>query len=247
MFRSPLRVTRARTLPGPDSMGAEPADDLLADRGADSRQPGFPVPDNAEAIHDERLMAAAREGDLNAFNQIVERHERAVFGVCLRLLRDVTHAEDASQDTFIRAWNAMGSFRGGLVRPWLLRIATNRAYDILRARARRPSTSLDAEAFEIEPSWTSQITSDDTPEVYAARAELSVHLEQALAVLPDDQRLAIILSDIQGYSYDDIAEIANVAVGTIKSRISRGRTRLRDELSRDTARRELFDRFVRSP
>jgi len=190
-------------------------------------------------------MEAAQRGDLDAFNRLVQRHERAVFSVCLRLLRDPGLAEDAGQDTFLKAWNAIESFRGGLVRPWLLRIATNRSYDMLRAKARRPAQSLDAELYESEPEWTTQTPASEHPESFAARSELSVQLEKALASLPDDQRLAIILADIQGYGYEEIAQIAGVAIGTVKSRISRGRSRLRDELQANKESRELFERFAR--
>ena len=200
---------------------------------------------NDDSTQDEHLIVAAQGGDLSAFNEIVSRHERAVFAVCMRVLRDGPSAEDATQDTFIRAWGAIHSFRGGAVRPWLLRIATNRAYDLLRARARRPARSLDAEPFETEPEWTSLAAQGDSPESHAARSELSAVLEWALAELPDNQRLAIILSDIQGYGYEEIAEITDVATGTVKSRISRGRSRLRDVLQDDDAHRELFERFVR--
>jgi RNA polymerase sigma-70 factor (ECF subfamily) len=161
------------------------------------------------------------------------------------MLRDVASAEDATQETFLKAWTAIETFRGGLVRPWLLRIATNRCYDLLRARGRRPADSLDAEPFESEPTWTSQTAGGEHPEVFAARAELSVHLERALATLPDDQRLVVVLSDVQGHSYDEIAAIAGVAVGTVKSRLSRARSRLREALREDPAARELFERFAR--
>ena len=196
---------------------------------------------------DEQLVLRAQRGDLDAFNQLVTRHERAVYNVCLRLLRDAAQAEDATQDAFIRAWSAIESFRGGLVRPWLLRIATNRTYDILRAKARRPAQSLDAELYEVEPEWTSQSASAEHPEAFATRTELSAHLEQALGALPEDQRLAIVLSDVQGYGYEEIAQIMGVAVGTVKSRISRGRSRLRTVLQQGEAGRELFERFARSP
>lgn len=202
-------------------------------------------PESGPDDEDARLMAAAQKGDLSAFNQLVQRHERVVFSVCLRLLRDVGLAEDAGQDTFIRAWNAISSFRGGLVRPWLLRVATNRSYDILRAKARRPAQSLDAELFEVEPEWTSQSAGAEHPESFAARSELSAYLERALAGLPDDQRLAIILSDVQGYGYEEIARIMNVAIGTVKSRISRGRSTLREDLQSTSGSRELFDRMTR--
>lgn len=201
-----------------------------------------PIDPNHE---DERLVRQAQKGDLDAFNQLVVRHERAVYGVCLRLLREPVQAEDAAQDAFIRAWSAIESFRGGQVRPWLLRIATNCTYDILRAKQRRPAQSLDAQPFEIEPEWTSQAVPTEHPETFATRTELSSHLEQLLTGLPEDQRLAIVLSDVQGYGYEEIARIMDVAVGTVKSRISRGRSRLRTILQEGDASRELLDRFIR--
>lgn len=198
-----------------------------------------------EARQDERLVRAAQAGDLPSFNALVVRHERAVYAVCFRMLRDVALAEDATQDTFVKAWASLDSFRGGLVRPWLLRIATNRCLDLLRAQGRRPADSLDAQVVEVEPRWTSQAAGGEHPEAFAARTELSGYLERALAMLPDDQRAVVILSDIHGHSYDEIAEITGVAVGTVKSRISRGRSRLREILKSDSDARELFDRFLR--
>jgi RNA polymerase sigma-70 factor (ECF subfamily) len=199
----------------------------------------------AENRHDERLVRAAQAGDLPSFNALVTRHERAVFAVCYRVLRDVEAAEDATQDTFVKAWSSLSSFRGGLVRPWLLRIATNRCLDLLRARGRRPADSLDAQTVEVEPRWTSQTASGEHPEAFAARSELSGALERALDRLPEDQRVVTILADIHGHSYEEIAQITGVAVGTVKSRISRSRSRLREILTADPASRELFERFAR--
>lgn len=237
MLKVPKTVTRARIKPLPPratntdgptgSASIDPAAEEIVDDG------------------DEHLIEAAQQGDMTAFNELVIRHERAVFSVCLRLLSDASLAEDAAQDTFVRAWGAIDSFRGGVVRPWLLRIATNRSYDLLRARSRRPVSSLDAELFEVEPEWTSQAVATEAPDAHVARTELSGYLERALATLPDDQRLAIVLSDVQGYGYDEIAEICGVAVGTVKSRISRGRARLRDLLQSSDQHRELFERFTR--
>jgi RNA polymerase sigma-70 factor (ECF subfamily) len=161
------------------------------------------------------------------------------------MLRDAALAEDATQDSFIKAWTAINSFRGGMVRPWLLRIATNRCYDILRAQGRRPAGSLDAELVESEPRWTSQSDIADHPEHHATRQELSSFLERALGELPDDQRLAIILSDVHGHSYDEIAQITAVAVGTVKSRISRARSRLRELVLADSSAREHVEQFQR--
>lgn len=194
---------------------------------------------------DQRLILLAQGGDLAAFNLIVERHQRAVYSTCLRMLRDPHLAEDATQDSFIRAWNAIDSFRGGIVRPWLLRIATNRTYDMLRSKARKPAASLDAQPFESEPEWAT-VSVSEHPEQYSTRGEMSAFLEEALMQLPEDQRLAIVLSDVQGYGYDEIAEIMNTAVGTVKSRISRGRGRLREYLQSTPAGMELAERFLRS-
>lgn len=194
---------------------------------------------------DQRLVSLAQNGDLDAFNRIVERHQRAVYSTCLRMLRDPQLAEDATQDAFVRAWSAIASFRGGIVRPWLLRIATNRTYDILRSRARRPAQSLDAQPYEIEPDWSTQVSASEQPEEFSTRGELSDLLQAALSSLPEDQRLAIVLSDVQGYGYDEIAEVMDIAVGTVKSRISRGRSRLREYLQQAPDGMELTQRFQR--
>jgi RNA polymerase sigma-70 factor (ECF subfamily) len=200
---------------------------------------------DVEARLDERLIQNAQQGDLPSFNTLVTRHQRSVYNVCLRMLRDSALAEDAAQDTFIKAWTSIGTFRGGLVRPWLLRIATNRCYDILRSQGRRPASSLDAELVESEPQWTSQTAIAEHPEGHATRRELSAFLERALGELPDDQRLAIILSDVQGHSYDEIAQITEVAVGTVKSRIFRARARLRELVLSETNAREHLERYQR--
>jgi RNA polymerase sigma-70 factor (ECF subfamily) len=198
-----------------------------------------------EARLDERLVENAQKGDLPSFNTLVTRHERVVYNICLRMLRDTALAEDATQDTFIKAWTAIDSFRGGLVRAWLLRIATNRCYDIIRAKGRRPADSLDAEEFEAEPDWSSQSDIAEHPEDHASRRELSAFLERALAMLPEDQRLAIVLSDVQGNSYEEIAEITGVAIGTVKSRISRSRSRLREIILTHPDAREHLEQFQR--
>ncbi len=194
---------------------------------------------------DQSLVQLAQQGDLSAFNDIVERHQRAVYATCLRMLRDPQLAEDATQDAFVRAWSAIDSFRGGIVRPWLLRIATNRTYDVLRSRARRPAQSLDAQPFESEPEWSTQVQPAENPEQFSTRGELSDLLQEALASLPEDQRLAIVLSDVQGYGYDEIAQVMDIAVGTVKSRISRGRGRLREFLQESPDAMELAERYLR--
>jgi RNA polymerase sigma-70 factor (ECF subfamily) len=199
------------------------------------------------ADSDAALILRARSGDLDAFNQLVERHQRAVYAVCLRYLRDADAAEDVTQDTFIRAWRALDTFRsdaGVGLRAWLLTIAANRARDVLRSQARRPADSLDDRLDDDEQSWE-PTAPDESPLDFAARGDLSSALERALGQIGPDQRLAIILGDIQGHSYEDIAAMTGVAIGTVKSRINRGRARLREILLADDAGRELFARSGR--
>jgi RNA polymerase sigma-70 factor (ECF subfamily) len=203
------------------------------------------LPAPAATRDDDALIRASQAGDLDAFNLLVQRHERPVFNVALRLLRDVGLAEDATQDTFIRAWQNIGSFQTGSVRSWLYKIATNRSYDMLRASSRRPAGSLEAEMVEIEPIWSSGGAGDESPDAHALRRELSIYLERALTALPDDQRMVVMLVDVQGLDYHEVAEAMGIALGTVKSRLSRARAKIRQMLADDTDARELFERYLR--
>ncbi len=194
---------------------------------------------------DERAIQRAKSGQLDGFNELVERHHTAVFNVVLRTVRDSALAEDITQESFLRAWKAVGQFRGGSVRGWLMRIAINRSYDALRSRKRRPSDSLDALDYEPAPTWTSQATSAEHPEDFSMRAEVGAALERLLAGLPDDQRTALLLVDLQGFTYEEVAGIMGVATGTIKSRVSRARAALRDELLGNPESAELFRQRLR--
>lgn len=194
---------------------------------------------------DERLLLAAANGDLDAFNRLVGRHERTVLNLCWRMLGTLPDAEDATQETFIKAWRNARSFSGGAVRPWLLRIATNTCYDVMRSRGRKPAGSLDALAFESEPAWSSQSDPVD-PVAFAETGDLGRLLEHALAQIPSDQRLAITLCDIQGIPLAEAASVMGVSVGTVKSRLFRGRARLRDLLVDLPGGRELLEARHRS-
>jgi RNA polymerase sigma-70 factor, ECF subfamily len=203
------------------------------DSAADGRRP---APED-----DERLVAAAQAGSLDAFNALVARYERPAYGLAYRLLGDQAAAEDATQESFLAAWANLRSYRGGVFKSWLLRIVANRCYDELRKRQRHPADSLDALPVEPEAAWTTQARAE-TPDDFALRRELGLHLRQGIERLPHDQRLTLVLSDVQGHSYEEIAEITGVNLGTVKSRLSRARARLRDELRRTG---ELFDRYLR--
>lgn len=228
--------------------GAPSAETIPPEEEAGSWEALPEPPPPAETRDDLHLVREAQAGDLDAFNLLVLRHQRVVFGLCLRLVGDVPAAEDAAQDAFVKAWQGIGRFRGEVaaqVRPWLLRIAANRCYDDLRARGRRPTASLDAELVEVEPIWSSQAEAPEGPEAHTLRDELAIHLERAVATLPPDQRLVVLLADVQGCDYAEVAHVTGAALGTVKSRLNRARARLRQTLRDDPAAEELFDRYAR--
>lgn len=179
-----------------------------------------------------RLVTAAQRGDVESFNALVRLYEGRVYNLCYRMLGDADGAADATQDSFLAAFRNLRVFRGGSFRSWLLRIATNACYDVLRARKRRPALSLDATiaAAEEEAAPLQIADSGESPDEYALRRELARAIEHGLAELPEDQRLVVILCDLQGLAYDEIAEVTGANLGTVKSRLSRGRARLRDVL-----------------
>lgn len=211
-------------------------------RRARSGQPATAPAENP----DEQLIFSAAGGDLDAFNQLVTKHERAVLNLCWRMLGNLPEAEDATQEAFIKAWTNARSFKGGAVRPWLMRIASNTCYDTLRSRQRRPTGSLDAMEFETEPDWSTQSSAVD-PVRFAETGDLGRLLESVLAQIPDDQRLAVILCDIQDLPLAEAAEAMNTSVGTVKSRLFRGRAKLRDLITASPAGRELLLQGERSP
>jgi RNA polymerase sigma-70 factor (ECF subfamily) len=198
-------------------------------------------PETPESV----LIQRAVDGDLGSFNQILERYQRSVVLHCTGILRDASLAEDVAQETFVKAWKNLATFRGESVRSWLMRIATNGCLDLLRQRNRHLVDSLDAQLTEPTPMWSTQ-SHDFSPEEQSEQSELAGRLEQALSMLPEDQRVALLMSDVLGYDYIEIASLTDSAIGTVKSRISRARARLRVELLGDNNSREHFERYGRS-
>ena len=162
-------------------------------------------------------MAAFVAGDEAAFEQLVARYQRRVFGICLRYFRNTGDAEDAAQDAFVSLYRRAATFSGAAAfSTWMYRVATNACNDAARKRTRRPVSGGDVERL----AGTAEVA-----DVLANR-ELGVELESALAQLPSDYRDVIVLHDVAGLPYDDIAARLDLAVGTVKSRIHRGRARL---------------------
>ncbi len=186
----------------------------------------MPTPPPTTAPTDDELAERAKQGELGAFNALVGRYQRPVFGLCLRMLSSPPAAEDAAQDAFVSAWRGIGGYRGGSFQAWILRIAGNQCRDELRKRKRRPSDSLDS-MIEAGGDAAAPPSRERSPEGRAMGAETAGVIQQGLATLPAEQRQAVLLSDVHGLAYDEIATAMGSSVGTVKSRISRGRARLR--------------------
>ena len=176
------------------------------------------------------LIERSLHGELDAFNQLILEYQNLAYSVAYRLLANTEAAADAVQDSFIKAYRALESFRGGSFKSWLMRIVTNTCYDQLRAQKRRRTDSLDD--LPVEEEYVTQlIDSRESPDQFVERQELSELIEAAIQSLPEDQRAVIVLCDVHGYAYEEIAEMTGVAMGTVKSRISRARGRMRDYLT----------------
>lgn len=181
------------------------------------------------------LIRAAQRGDVSAFNELVLRYQSQAYNVAYRIIGEPAAAADATQDALLSAFRHIADFRGGSFKSWLLRTVTNACYDALRYGKRRPATSLEglAEAAdeEADGDYTEFIASDaENPADAAERHDLRNFIAQAALRLPLDQRITFVLSDIQGMSYEEIADAMQVSLGTVKSRLSRARAKLRDAL-----------------
>ena len=175
------------------------------------------------------LIERARGGDTRAFEDLARREERALYRHALRIVGTTSDAEDVVQDALFSAWRSIASFQGLSFRAWLFRIATNRALDHLRSRKRRPELPLDPPDDE-EVSWAEPAApGPDLTQLAGDREAFSV-VETALETLPHEQRTALLLRDVEGFAYDEIAVITSVEVGTVKSRIHRGRLAVRNAL-----------------
>ncbi len=180
--------------------------------------------DETSLIHD------AQRGDLEAFNRLVLAYQTSLYNTALRILGDEEHAADATQDAFISAFRNINSFRGGSFKAWLLRTVTNACYDELRRQKRRPTTPLEPENDDDEeiesPRWLAD--SSMSPAEKAEADELEHAIQHCLNVLPADFRAVVVLADIQGLDYTEVASATRVPIGTIKSRLARARLRLRE-------------------
>ena len=176
------------------------------------------------------LLDRARRGDARAFEQLAREVERPLYRHALRMLGDAD-AEDVVQDALLSAWRSLASFQGTSFRAWIFRIATNRALDRLRSRKRRPELPLDPPVYDDEAmTWAEPASpGPELADIAGDREALAV-VEQALATLPADQRAVLLLRDVEGFAYEEIAIMTSTELGTVKSRIHRGRLAVRNAL-----------------
>ena len=177
---------------------------------------------------DEELVARVRDRDDAAFDELVERHADHVYGICLRYFRNPHDAEDAFQAAFLACYRGLGSFRGqAQLSTWLYRVTTNACHDLARRAARRPRLMpLDAERDAADGADLDLAATDRL-----AAAELQSDLLRALRTMDADQRHAVVLRDVVGLGYREIADVQGVAVGTTKSRVHRGHAHLAELLA----------------
>ena len=215
--------------------------------GKGSKDQNFPQPTEAPGGEEALLIARSRRGETAAFNQLILLHQQAVYTLSYRMLGNPDNAADVTQEALLSAFRAIASFRGGSFRSWLLRIASNACFDYWRRSRRHPGDSLEALTGQSEghdEGLAQQFAADDRwdPETLAVRSELQALIQAGLMHLPPEQRLAVILSDIQGLAYEEIASTTGVSLGTVKSRIARGRAQLRGYLQQHA---ELLPRTYR--
>lgn len=178
------------------------------------------------------FIARAKQGDVEAFGELILQHEKIVYHVTLRMLRHEEDAKDISQEVFLKAFKNIGNFdERSAFSTWLYRIAVNTSIDEIRRRRGKQTDSLEQELESERGRMRKQVADgEETPEEHLLRQEKAAEIRQALDMLSPEHKAVLILRDIQGFSYEEIAEIIELPLGTVKSRISRARNQCKAEL-----------------
>ena len=180
----------------------------------------------AETWDESALIRAAKRGNLDAFNQLILHYQTHAYNLAYHIMQDAAAADDATQEAFISAYHGLAKFRGGSFRAWLLRITSNACYDELRRRQRHPAISWDDFGDLEEEANPHLVDAGAQPEESVQQDELREMLERMMAKLPQDQRIVLLLVDRMGLSYEEAAQTLQVRLGTVKSRLSRARSRM---------------------
>jgi len=182
-------------------------------------------------MDEQALITAAQKKDMDAFNRLVLEYQQSVYNVAVRMLNDLDAADDATQQAFVAAYQKIHTFHGGSFKAWILRIVTNKCYDLLRSEQRHPTQSIDGTPDDPEADTESAIFMQDEtplPEEQVALKELEAAIQHCIDLLPKEFKTAVILVDLQGMDYQEAAEASQTPLGTIKSRLARARGSLQD-------------------
>lgn len=181
---------------------------------------------------DQQLVVRAQHGDQQAFGLLVSKYQRKLARLLSRLIRDPAEVEDVAQETFIKAYRALGSFRGdSAFYTWLYRIGINTAKNYLVSQGRRAPTRTDFDSEEVETFEDGDLLRDiNTPERMLLSKQIGETVNSAMEDLPEDLRTAIMLREIEGMSYEDIAKMMDCPIGTVRSRIFRAREAVAEKL-----------------
>lgn len=197
----------------------------MPDQQADAHTNPISAPSDLDASE---LIEQAQAGSVDAFNVLVLRYQNRVFSIAYRIMGDSASAADMAQDAFISAYRKLDTYRGGSFIGWLGRIVTNACYDELRRYKRHPATAIDdlpgGDSDDGPPLPADTIT----PEEAAQQSDLSNAIQDCIQSLGDDQRVVMVMCDVQGQSYQEIAESLSINIGTVKSRLSRARVAVRN-------------------
>jgi RNA polymerase sigma-70 factor (ECF subfamily) len=176
------------------------------------------------------LISAARKGDIDAFNHLIQLYQDAIFNTAFRILGSYDTAEDAVQKAFISAYQSLNTFRGGSFKSWLTRTTINACYDEIRRVKRHPAISIEAKAEESDDVRSDYWLPDasPTPEQMSEVKELQRAVQHCLQDLPVDFRAIAVLADVEELNYEEISRITSIPMGTVKSRLARSRQKLRD-------------------
>lgn len=181
-------------------------------------------------MNEQTLIQDAQKGNLDAFNTLILHYQDGVYNTALRILGDEDQAADAAQEAFISAFKSISSFRGGSFKAWLMRTVTNACYDELRRQKRRPTTPLEPDTDDGDDMDSPRWLADPgmTPDQKAEADELEHAIQHCLNNLPLEFKTVVVMADIQGMDYTEVATSVRVPLGTIKSRLARARLRLRE-------------------
>ncbi len=195
--------------------------------------------DNVETMENIELVHLAKKGDLYAFEQLLLRHEKIVYHIVLRMMGEGAGVEDLSQEVFLKVYRHLPQFdEKSAFSTWIYRIAVNTCIDEMRKRKGKQTYSLEAEIEAMDGSYHRQFADNgDTPEQSVLRQELREEVLSAMESLSPEHKAVVVLRDIQGFSYEEISEMTGATLGTVKSRLSRARLHLKEQIVKKRERK----------